>query len=160
MSWGLFAGNPFAEGVDTRVKRDDQVYGMRWPLLREERVVSFVDWYAGLAGLRHLDNRLPTVYGLEDEEIDWPFADEETVLAIGTPTRWPTRNWPSDRFNQVLRELKENHGVKIVALGRAEGGDGDNRYLERADRSYVDKLPIRGVAAVLARCHAYLGSVC
>jgi len=152
---GLFLKNPFVDAVNLPIQRDDQVYGMRWPLTDRERSLPFVGWFARLAGLGKLDNPLPTLYGVLDEEIDWPFAEDDVVVAVGPRTRWPTRNWPEDRYAQVLDTLKTRHAVRIVAVGR-KSADPEG-YLQLADASYMD-TSIRKTAAALARCDLFLGN--
>jgi ADP-heptose:LPS heptosyltransferase/GT2 family glycosyltransferase len=156
---GLFEKNPFVGGINLPIRRDDQIYGMRWPLTREERAVPFVDWFAALAGLGHLESRLPTLYKLEEEEVDWPFSGDDIVLAVGTPTRWPTRNWPVERYNEVLSALKKDYGVRVVAVGKSEElAEQAGTLLDGVDLSFIDRLTIRQTAAVLARCNLFLGN--
>jgi len=155
---GLFEGNPYVKDVNLPIQRDDQIYGMRWPLTREERAVPFVQWYARLAGIGKLENRLPTLYDLDKEEIEWPFDDKQIVVAIGTPTRWPTRNWPIDRYEEVLAHLRKEFGVVVVAVGKSSETKQDQEYPRSVDLSYVDELPVRKTAVVLSMCDLFLGN--
>lgn len=83
------------------------------------------------------------------------------AVAIDTWAGWPSRRWPQHRFEAVAAHVSRA-GWDVIEVGRTQadcyGHERGPERLEHVAESYVDKLTIRGTAALLQRCRLYIGN--
>jgi ADP-heptose:LPS heptosyltransferase len=89
-------------------------------------------------------------------------AECRPLLAIGAGSKMPAKRWPRERFAEVLKHMA-NHfpSAGVVLLGGAEeaGYCGELVYIPGLRViNMAGDLSIRGSAAILAECDAYLGN--
>ena len=76
--------------------------------------------------LRHLDiDPEPVVYPLDFPEIE-PLPGTGPRLAIAPRSRWPGKDWPAEKFVELVETLREERKVDVFILG----GPGDRELGE------------------------------
>jgi ADP-heptose:LPS heptosyltransferase len=81
-------------------------------------------------------------------------------VAIQPGSGSPSKNWPAERFADVIAELEQRHGLPVLVLG----GPADGEVIERLEAAAVRPLrlllhqPLVVVAAILRRARAFLGN--
>ena len=80
-------------------------------------------------------------------------------IAVAPYSRWPSKNWPAERFSEAIRLLVKEHGARVHVLG----GPGDRAGAQAiADAAGVPAANHCGAfslvesAGLLARCEALL----
>ena len=153
--------NPHIDVINAPPAPDDRVFQLRWAAAPRECTCHVVDWYAKLAQLSFVENRLPTIYKPDNIELEWPFQDGDIVVAVDTRAGWPTRRWAHERFEELARRLKKELGAIIVEVGKTTPdclGRTQAESLSEADVSLVDRLTIRQTACALSRSSYFLGN--
>jgi len=86
---------------------------------------------------------------------------DEPVLAVHPGSGSPAKNWPAERFAAVARNVQRERGAGILLIS----GPADERAVVNVQRAldgveYVllHDPPLPLLAAILARCWAYLGN--
>jgi heptosyltransferase-3 len=83
------------------------------------------------------------------------------VVAIHPGSGSPAKNWPAERFAEVVRHLHRSLGVRVLLVCGPADADVVSqveRALGEEDCTVLDGLPVASLAAVLSRCQAYLGN--
>ncbi len=86
---------------------------------------------------------------------------DEPVLAVHPGSGSPAKNWLAERFAAVARHLHRERGVGILLIsGPADDRAVGNvqRALDGVDYVLLHDPPLPLLAAILARCWAYLGN--
>ena len=86
----------------------------------------------------------------------------ELIVGLGVGASLPRRVWPVERFIRVARELRNKWGVRLVVVG-GPGEAAQAREFEREMageflNAQAEGLSIRETAALLERCHLYVGN--
>lgn len=93
-----------------------------------------------------------------------PFADGERMIAFAPVSRWPTKNWPAERFGELARILLgRDESLRVVIIG----GKGDvevgqkivemSGFPERTS-NLCGKTSIAESFSVLARCERLIAN--
>ena len=103
--------------------------------------------------------------------LDWPAdrraAGRERLRALGLRGRpvavhpgsgSPSKNWPVERFVDILRRLRANHSEVVAILGEADVAEAAVLARELPDLPVLEGLTLVELAATLAECRAYLGN--
>jgi len=84
---------------------------------------------------------------------------EEPFVAVGAHARWPTKQWPPERFAVVLDALREATGARAVLLGSAAAAPNALAIREAMREPPIDltnQTTLKEVAAVLAEARVML----
>jgi ADP-heptose:LPS heptosyltransferase len=81
-------------------------------------------------------------------------------LAVGPGTKMPAKQWPIERFREVVARLIEEFDVWPVVFGGGEDRQAGEILLNDWQRGYnaAGALDIRTAALALKRCAAYVGN--
>jgi ADP-heptose:LPS heptosyltransferase len=85
----------------------------------------------------------------------------QCVVAIHPGSGSPAKNWPAERFAEVVRHLHRSLGVRVLLVqGPADAHvvSDVEQALGEEDCTVLGGLPVASLAAVLSRCQAYLGN--
>jgi ADP-heptose:LPS heptosyltransferase len=84
------------------------------------------------------------------------------LVGVGAGSKMPAKRWPLERFAEVLQHLHRHFpSAGAILLGGADEADYCAKLAARADLPVVNlagELSVRGSAAILAQCDAYLGN--
>lgn len=131
----------------------DIVYDLDLAYEREPKK-HILDTYAAVCGVT-LDSRdskltiVPTA-----DELTWAeafTAGRRVAVVHAGPTIWPGRDWPKDRFEEVIDHLKLI-GLKVAVVGSAA-----NWQFESADWNLNGQTTPSQMAALLSRCVIFFG---
>jgi ADP-heptose:LPS heptosyltransferase len=84
-----------------------------------------------------------------------------SVVAIHPGSGSPAKNWPAERFGALAQYLQRERGARVLLLsGPAdESAVGEvQQKLDGQEYTLLHNLPLHLVAAILARCQAYVGN--
>lgn len=126
-----------------------------------ERNLDFLRFVGGLAE----DHRLEVWVGPEDEA----YADcvmrrlgrSEFLVALGPGSREPKKCWPVVSFCRFGEWLAQSYGARLIVVGGpAEEGVGEALESRVGARvlNLAGSTTLRQVAAVLRRCHMFVGN--
>lgn len=90
-----------------------------------------------------------------------PHRVEPPLLAIAPGARWPTKQWPVERFAAVAQELAQAQRAAVVVLGGAEDVSLAQELCRRLQVPGVDstgKLSLMHTAALLQQCRLLLSN--
>jgi asparagine synthase (glutamine-hydrolysing) len=84
------------------------------------------------------------------------------LIAVGAGSKMPAKRWPRERFAEVLERVQQRFpSAGVVLLGGPDEAAYCGELVHKAGLAVVNlagELSIRGSAAILARCDAYLGN--
>jgi ADP-heptose:LPS heptosyltransferase len=83
------------------------------------------------------------------------------VLCLHPGSGSPAKNWPAQRFAEVALCAQRELGLRVVLIhGPADGVAVSDvqTYVQDLDHSVLRDLPLPLLAAILARCTAYVGN--
>ncbi|MDD4955179.1 MAG: glycosyltransferase family 9 protein [Candidatus Omnitrophica bacterium] len=83
------------------------------------------------------------------------------VVAINPSSNRSVKNWPKEKYAQLIKELKEKHGAEVVLIGaqkdmqlnREISGMSGSKILDLAGKTTLGEL-----IAVLNKCHLFIGN--
>ena len=79
-------------------------------------------------------------------------------VAVHPGSGSPSKNWPVERFVDILRRLRANHSEVVAILGEADVAEAAVLARELPDLPVLEGLTLVELAATLAECRAYLGN--
>ena len=79
-------------------------------------------------------------------------------VAVHPGSGSPSKNWPVERFVDILRRLRANHSEAVAILGEADVAEAAVLARELPDLPVLEGLTLVELAATLAECRAYLGN--
>jgi ADP-heptose:LPS heptosyltransferase/GT2 family glycosyltransferase len=149
----FFTGNPYVAEAATSIQPTCDTRFINLDMAYENTTHTHcIDAYAQAAAVTEYD--MITDLHLSDEAM----YEAEAQLGTGKwvamhlgPTTWPGKNWPIDRFNEVARVLKKEHGLQTLLVGHHD------------PQSVECDLDLRGAtssmltAAVIQRCRLFVG---
>ncbi len=110
---------------------------------------------------------------LEDPEARLHLTEEDKASADALlqefPGRWVAihpgsgsskKNWPVERWEEVILRIKETHGADAIAI---IGGEADSEPITRLRSTFgnslhfFENLPLNILGAILSRCSVFLG---
>ena len=115
--------------------------------------IHILDAYAEACGfeLKSPHRRLSICLRPGDRKFGERFAGGNLAVIHAGPTAWPGRNWPKERFVEVIRFL-QSRGFQVAVVGGI-----DNWTFGEADVSLVGSTTIHELAAVLERAKLFFG---
>jgi ADP-heptose:LPS heptosyltransferase len=151
----IFRINPnVIDASSTEYQRDKFDFVFDLDLAYERRPKMHVlDAYAEACGfeLKEPHRRLSIHLRPEERRLAAQFAGANLAVIHAGPTAWPGRNWPKDRFEQVIGYLK-SRGFHLVVVGGI-----DNWTFGEADHNLVGTTTIHELAAILERAKLFFG---
>ena len=79
-------------------------------------------------------------------------------VAVHPGSGSPSKNWPVERFVEIIRRLQANHLEAVASLGEADVAEAAVLARELPDLPVLEGLTLVELAATLAECRAYLGN--
>ena len=114
------------------------------------------------------DTRLEVWTSTDDEQFAQDLLSRHGIVtadflvALAPGAAWAYRRWPADRFVEVGRWLQETYNATVLIIaGQGERGLADQieRGLQgRLTINLAGKTTLREMAAVLKRCHLFIGN--
>ncbi len=91
---------------------------------------------------------------------DGPLVAPQGWFAICTGSKWTSKQWPLERYLEVGRRLKEEHGLLPVVVGGAEDRDTAGKLIAAwgGGLCAAGDLSVRESAALLSGAAFYLGN--
>jgi len=83
----------------------------------------------------------------------------EPFLGVCADARWPTKQWPAERFAAVLERMRADHGVRAVLVGGPDARTGARTIAEAMTEPPIDltgRTTLKELAAVLAEARVVL----
>lgn len=80
-------------------------------------------------------------------------------IAVAPYSRWPSKNWPAERFSEAIRLLVREHGARVHVLGGPGDRAGAQAIVEAAGvpaANHCGAFSLVESAGLLARCEALL----
>ena len=149
----LFRDNPLVVEASSKGKRGFDVRVVMLDMAYENKTETHViDAYAEAAGVKVPEHK--TDLYLRLDEIDWAkkrMKTQKWIALHAGPTTWTGKNWPTDRWNEISRYLKEEYKSKILLVGHNDG------------TPIVCDLDLRGIgtmhqsAAAIKQCQLFVG---
>jgi heptosyltransferase-2 len=84
----------------------------------------------------------------------WPFAEEETVVALAPGAGRATKRWPAERYAELARHLQEIAHARILLLGGAQDrqiGEAIRKNAGRGCENWCGETSLLETAAALRR---------
>lgn len=151
----IFRNNPnVVDATSTEVPREKFDFVFDLDLAYERRPkMHVIDAYAEACGfeLKERHRRLSIYLQLEERKFAEQFARMNLAVIHAGPTAWPGRNWPKDRFEQVIRSIKSG-GFQVAVVGGV-----DNWTFSEADVNLVGTTTVHELAAILERAKLFFG---
>lgn len=149
----LFFGNPHVVEAATSIRPTGDARFINLDMAYENTTYThYVDAYAHAAGVTDFD-RIKEIHMTaesRDEALARLGPGKWIAMHVG-PTTWPGRNWPLDRFSDVARYLKHEHGLQTVLVGH------DDRQPVACDLDLRGATSTMLTAAVIERCRLFVG---
>jgi ADP-heptose:LPS heptosyltransferase len=85
---------------------------------------------------------------------------QDKLVGILPLAAWSHKNWPIEKWNQLAKNLKEEYNIKTMALGRVSPKPYSRHVQESlspAILSAIDQTSLKEAAALLRRCHVFIG---
>ncbi|MBL7139916.1 MAG: lipopolysaccharide heptosyltransferase I [Planctomycetes bacterium] len=132
------------------------------------RIVHAVDRYLavaqrlGLAGPRardHLPVSTEARAAIRRRLAEAGLAPGEPFVAVGPHARWPTKEWPAERFAAVVEMLGRYEGARAVLVGSRDAADAARliaRGLAEPPIDLTNRTTLKELAAVLAEARVML----
>ncbi len=79
-------------------------------------------------------------------------------VAVHPGSGSPSKNWPVERFVEILRRLRAKHSEVVAILGEADVAEAAVLARELPDLPVLEGLTLVELAATMAECRAYLGN--
>ena len=79
-------------------------------------------------------------------------------VAVHPGSGSPSKNWPVERFVEIIRRSRANHLEAVASLGEADVAEAAVLARELPDLPVLEGLTLVELAATLAECRAYLGN--
>lgn len=79
-------------------------------------------------------------------------------LAVHPGSGSPAKNWPGERFVEIIRRWRSKGGEAIAVLGEADAAEAALLARELPDLPRLEGLSLVELAASLAECRAFLGN--
>ncbi|MEN3368660.1 MAG: hypothetical protein V7609_803 [Verrucomicrobiota bacterium] len=81
-------------------------------------------------------------------------------IAVGPGSKMPAKQWPLERYDQVVRDLIAGFDIWPVVFGGEEDREIGDGLIERWGRGYnaAGALGVRAAGVALKRCELYLGN--
>jgi len=70
----------------------------------------------------------------------------------------PTKNWPIERFVEIIRRLRQTGREVVAILGEADAGEATALGRDLPELAVLERLSLLELAATLAECGAFLGN--
>lgn len=82
------------------------------------------------------------------------------LVGIGPGSKWPSKIWPEDRFEEVIRKLAARQSIFPIVFGGPEDSEKGRRLIKSwgTGACAAGELNVRVSAAVLSECQLYLGN--
>jgi len=148
-----FAGNPHVSRAATKIDRNHEMRVINLDMSYESKIRTHICAAYAAAAELSIDKFVTRLY---PNELHKKYAD--SLLKKGDwcaihagPTTWPGKNWPKERWNDVIAHVKKEHDMKVVLVGHS---DLTPIISDRDLRGLTDTLQL---AAVLARCQLFIG---
>lgn len=146
----VFYGNPHVEHALSGIKIPSDAWVIDLNMAYENRPnTHFVAAYAEKAGLDEIECRTELFPSATDREFAQEHLDSDvawTAVHVG-PTTWHGKNWPIERWQELIRLI----GGPVVLIGSA-GRDLHGITLDLRGRT----TPLQ-MAAVLSQCRRFVG---
>ena len=84
---------------------------------------------------------------------------DEPFLAVCAHARWPTKQWPPERFAAVLDRLRAERGARAVLVGSPAAADGARTIADRMRQPPIDltgATTLKELAAVIGEARVML----
>lgn len=79
-------------------------------------------------------------------------------VAVHPGSGSPSKNWPVERFVEIIRRLRAKNTETVAILGEADVAEAAVLARELPDLPVLEGLTLVELAATLAECRAYLGN--
>ena len=158
-------GAPSRVGFAAARELAPMFYTLAVPMPRKE--MHAVDRYMALArhiGLRdpkatdHLPVSAEARAAVRDRLRAEGLAAGEATVVVSPHARWPTKQWPAERFAEVVRRAYEQAGARAVLVGSGAAGPIARRIVEAAASvrpiDLVSRTTLKEVAALAAEARA------
>ncbi len=116
----------------------------------------------GLLGAHVTDKRLRV--GISDADRQWadtqlPEGEQFVAIHPGSGGYSMARRWEPEKFASVADTLQANYGVRIVLVGGpTDNADAVIQHMTHRPINLVGQTTLGRLAAVLERCHLYVGA--
>ncbi|MFO8012468.1 MAG: lipopolysaccharide heptosyltransferase II [Phycisphaerae bacterium] len=83
----------------------------------------------------------------------------EPFVAVCAHARWPTKQWPAERFAAVLERMRETRGARAVLVGSPDAADGARAIARAMTEPPIDltgATTLKELAAVLGEARVML----
>jgi ADP-heptose:LPS heptosyltransferase/glycosyltransferase involved in cell wall biosynthesis len=114
------------------------------------------------------DTRLEVWTSTDDEQFAQDLLTRHSIVtadflvALAPGAAWAYRRWPADRFVEVGRWLQQNYSAVVLIIA----GKGERDLADQVERglpsrrtiNLAGKTTLREMAAVLKRCHLFIGN--
>lgn len=88
------------------------------------------------------------------------FDSQARWIAVGAGTKMPAKQWPAERYAEVLKSLNLRYGLRPLILGSPDERAVGNQILQTVGTGLnaCGELSVKGSLAALERCVLYLGN--
>lgn len=93
--------------------------------------------------------------------IDHNLSSKDLLVGVHLGAGWATKRWPPANFGQLANLLVKEADAKIVVFGNKEEGKLEKEMLGQMETKpiiTIGKLSLREMAAVVSKCHLFLGN--
>jgi len=89
-----------------------------------------------------------------------PWSARGRLVGFGPGSKWPSKVWPEERFDEVGKRLIQRHDIYPIVFGGAEDRALGERLVLAWERgaNAAGELPVRQAAGALAQCRLYVGN--
>jgi len=82
-----------------------------------------------------------------------------TAVCPGGSPRWMTKRWPRERFVELIRELSESCGTRVVLVGGDDNNDLKGYFKEHVPVPYIDAIgetSVTQLGELIRRCRVLI----